>query len=73
MKSRQREIIEGLVRENKPKPLMELMKLWQLSGIVNEYYQDCPKLHIRHKIKSGKEVCYEILNRSGRTIKKVEL
>ena len=71
MKSRQQEIIEHLARENKPKALIEVMKLWTLSGIVNEYYSDCQKLHIRHKIKRGQEVGYEVLRRDGKTIKRV--
>jgi len=68
MKSRQQEMIEHLV--SKPKLLIEAIKLWGLTRKVNEYYSDCPKLHIVHTFKNGIETKYEVLNRIGKVIKR---
>lgn len=70
MKSRQKEIMERMAIENKPKVALELMRMWNLSGKVNEYYKDCPKVHIVHTIKSGIEIKYSIYNRNGKLIKR---
>jgi hypothetical protein len=70
MKSRQKEILEYLATQNEPKTLITLLKMWKLSGNVNEYYSDCPKIHIVHTIKNGIEVKCSIYNRAGNLIKK---